>query len=270
MTQASPARRVARGLRSGRTGLLLLVLIATYLLSAFSGTQLAIQLEIGLFALVLLLALRTSPLPGRLPMVIAVVGLAGSIGALAASRTGTQAGEGAAELWKGVMLLLTAVLVVRRVLARPAIDIQSIYGALSAYLITGLMFAAFYAAIDHLTHSPFFANNQPASAETFQYFSFVTLTTLGYGDFTAAQNGGRAVAVLEALAGQVFLATLVARLVSAYRTPARQDSAPSRRPPRSVRYGPRTIHRGRSPADARGPAKRSAERSVRKAPGPGG
>jgi hypothetical protein len=43
------------------------------------------------------------------------------------------------------------------------------------------------------------------------------LTTLGYGDFTAAQNGARSIAVLEALTGQVFLATLVARLVSAYR-----------------------------------------------------
>jgi hypothetical protein len=278
MSQASPVRRVARRARRSRTGppgsggrygVLLLVLIATYLLSAFNGTKFAVDLQIGLFAVLLLLALRTSPLPGRWPMLIAVVTLAGSAGALAASLTGTQAGEGTAELWKGVVLLMTVILVVRRVLARPIVDLQSIYGALSAYLITGLMFAAFYAAIDHLTHSPFFANNQPANTQTFQYFSFVTLTTLGYGDFTAAQNGGRAVAVLEALAGQVFLATLVARLVSAYRTPVRQASAASRRPPRRVRYGPRTIYRRRSPADAR-PAKRSAERPARKAPGSDG
>jgi Ion channel len=277
MTQASPIRQVAGRVRRGRTGppgagrygLLLLVLIATYLLSAFNGTKLAIDLQIGLFAVLVLLALRTSPLPGRWPMLIAVVTLAGSAGALAASLTGTRVGEGTAELWKGLMLLLTVILVVRRVLARPVVDIQSIYGALSAYLITGLMFAAFYAAIDHLTHSPFFADNQPATTQTFQYFSFTTLTTLGYGDFTAAENGGRAVAVLEAVAGQVFLATLVARLVATYRTSARQASAASRRPPRSVRYGPKTIYRGRSPADARGPAKRSAERPARRSP-PGG
>jgi Ion channel len=278
MTQASPARRAAGRIRRSRTGppgtggrygLLLLVLIATYLISAFNGSKLTVDLQIGLFAALLLLALRTSPLPGRWPVLIAVVTLAGSAGALAASLTGTEAGEGTAELWKGIVLLMTVILVVRRVLARPIVDLQSIYGALSAYLITGLMFAAFYAAIDHLTRSPFFANNQIASTQTFQYFSFVTLTTLGYGDFTAAQNGGRAVAVLEALAGQVFLATLVARLVSAYRTPAREASSASRRPPRSVRYGPRTIHRGRPPADARGPAKRSAERPARRPP-PGG
>ena len=246
--------------------MLLLVLIATYLLSAFNGTKLAIQLQIGLFTVLLLLAMRTSPLPARWPLLIGVVAVTGSAGALALSLIGTPVDDGVAELWKGFVLLATVVLVVRRVLARPTVDIQSIYGALSAYLITGLMFAAFFAAIDHLTHSAFFANNQPASTQTFQYFSFTTLTTLGYGDFTAAGNGGRAVAVLEAIAGQVFLATLVARLVSAYRTPAQRASAASRRPPRSVRYGPRTIYRGRSSAEARGPAKRSAERPGHRPP----
>jgi voltage-gated potassium channel Kch len=103
------------------------------------------------------------------------------------------------------------------VLARPTVTVQSIYGALSAYLIIGLMFATFYSAIEHLGGGHFFAHGQPGNTQTFQYFSFTTLTTLGYGDFTAAGNGGRAVAVIEALVGQVFLATLVARLVAAFR-----------------------------------------------------
>jgi Ion channel len=262
MTQASPARRVApRAMRSragpadscGRYGLLLLVLIATYLLSAFDLTTLTIDLQIGLFAAILVLALRTSPLPGRWPAVIGAVAVTGSAAALAASLTGTEVGHGVAELWKGAMLLLTAVLVVRRVLARPAVTIQSIYGALSAYLITGLMFAAFYAAMSYLGAGHFFANNQPATIQTFQYFSFTTLTTLGYGDFTAAANAGRAIAVMEAVTGQVFLATLVARLVAAYRAPARQTTPASRRPPRNVPGGPRPNRRGRPPVNARRP-----------------
>jgi Ion channel len=205
----------------GRFGLLLLVLIAAYLLAAFNSGRVASGVGIGLIATVVVLALRTSPLPGRLPDLIALVAGVGSIAAVVASQTGTQAGLGAAELWKALMLLLTTVLIVRRVLARPSVTIQSIYGALSAYMVAGLMFAACYAAIQHLGHSPFFANGQPANPQTFQYFSFTTLTTLGYGDFTAAGNGGRAIAVLEALTGQIYLATLVARLVSAYRTPER-------------------------------------------------
>jgi hypothetical protein len=107
-------------------------------------------------------------------------------------------------------------------MAKPTVTIQSLYGAISAYLITGLMFAACYAAIQRLDSQPFFADNQPANTQTLQYFSFTTLTTLGYGDFTAARSGGRSIAVLEAMAGQVFLATLVARLVTAYPRPARR------------------------------------------------
>jgi hypothetical protein len=201
----------------GRYGLLLLVLIATYLFSAFNGRNLATGAQIGLFALILLLAMRTSPMPGRWPLVLGTVTVAGSVAAFGATLTGTSGGAGAADLWKALLLLQTAILVLRRVLAQPSVTIQSIYGALSAYLIVGLMFAAIYAAIQHLGESAFFAGSQPANTQTFQYFSFTTLTTLGYGDFTAAQNGGRAIAVMEALTGQVFLATLVARLVSAYR-----------------------------------------------------
>lgn len=205
-------------------------------------------MQVGLVATIVVLALRTSPLPGRWPMLIGVVTIAGSVAAvLGASLTGTSAATGAADLWKALMLLLTAVLIVRRVLARPVVTIQSIYGALSAYLVIGLMFAACYSAIQHLGGAPFFAGGQPANTQTFQYFSFTTLTTLGYGDFTAAGNGSRAIAVMEALTGQVFLATLVARLVAAYRSPAEPKNEPgnpppSRFPPRGVRNGTRMIN----------------------------
>jgi hypothetical protein len=62
----------------GRYGLLLAVLIATYLLSAFNGRNLATESQIGLFAVVLLLALRTSPLPGRWPLAIGTATVAGA------------------------------------------------------------------------------------------------------------------------------------------------------------------------------------------------
>jgi len=75
-----------------------------YLLSAFGGQRGTATVQVGLVAVV-----------------------------LGASLAGTSAATGAADLWKALMLLLTAVLIVRRVLARPAVTIQSIYGALSAY-----------------------------------------------------------------------------------------------------------------------------------------
>ena len=218
----------------GRYGLLLLVLIATYLLAAFSGARLATELQVVLFAVILLMALRTSPLPAPWPVVIAAVTVAGSALTFWTSLTGRN-GTAAEDLWKALLLLMAAVMVVRRVLAKPTVTIQSIYGALSAYLIIGLMFASGYAAIDQLSESDFFADNQPANTQTYQYFSFTTLTTLGYGDFTAAESGSRSIAVLEAMTGQVFLATLVARLVSAYRGPADRPEQPGgRRLPEDV------------------------------------
>jgi Ion channel len=236
------ARLAGRGVRGrtgssqggGRYGLLLLVLIATYLFSAFGGKQLAAELQVLLFALVLLIALHTSPLPGHWPEIIGAVTVIGSLVTFGTSLTGARVGTATEDLWKTLLLLMAVIMVVRRVLARPTVTIQSIYGALSAYLIVGLMFASGYAAIEHLGESAFFANGQPANTQTFQYFSFTTLTTLGYGDFTAAQSGGRAVAVLEALTGQVFLATLVARLVAAYRNPGQPEPAGRGRLPEDV------------------------------------
>src|SRR2546423_15507609 len=78
----------------GRYGLLLLVLIGTYLLSAFNGKNLATESQIGLFAVILLLALRTSPLPGRWPPAIGTATVAASAAAFGAGRTETSDGPG--------------------------------------------------------------------------------------------------------------------------------------------------------------------------------
>jgi len=206
----------------GRFGLLLLLLVATYLMNAFRNGPLINALQIVLFAGVVVLALRNSSASRRTVRLIVVALVAGTaiMLFLSLSLSAGMQGIGVANIWVGLILLFAVVVIVGRVLSFSTVTIQSIYGVLSAYLIIGLMFASFYAAIDHLGGGHFFANGQPDSTQTYQYFSFTTLTTLGYGDFTAAGNGGRAVAVLEALTGQIFLATLVARLVAAYRGPA--------------------------------------------------
>lgn len=205
--------------RSGRFGLLLLVLITTYLVSAFTGGRLVDALQVVLFTVAAVLALRNSVLPRR-TVRLAIAGfLAGSAIALTLALT-SQVGDGIANIWVALVLIFAVVVIVYRVLSFGTVTMQSIFGAISAYLVIGLMFATCYAAIDHLGGGHFFANGQPATTQTYQYFSFTTLTTLGYGDFTAAGNGGRAIAVLEALSGQIFLATLVARLVAAFRAPS--------------------------------------------------
>lgn len=213
MDGSSPDRR-----GPGRYGVLLLILIVNYLISAFVSSRWIQLLQVALFVVVALLAARSSRESRRWVRLATFAVIGGSVIVVAvAIVTTSEVGIGIASSWTALLLLLTVVLIVTRVLSFDTVTIQSIFGAVSAYLILGLMFASFYGAIDHLGGSHFFANGQPGDTKTFQYFSFTTLTTLGYGDFTAAQNGGRAVAVLEALTGQIFLATLVARLVAAFR-----------------------------------------------------
>jgi hypothetical protein len=283
MTQASTARRAAIiGGRAGPTepvgryGLLLLVLIVTYLLSASGFSTLAADVQTVLFlTLLLLLALRTAKVSQRAARTAAAVALAGSAAATAAVLTHTEVGDGAADIWKGLLLLVTAALIVRRVLAKSTVTLQSIFGAISAYMIIGLMFAAFYAAIWRLGGGSFFAGQQAAdhqtNTQTIQYFSFTTLTTLGYGDFTAASDGGRAVAVIEALIGQVFLATLVARLVASFRAPAEQAprTGSQRQPIKAVRRGPQLSYRRRPARRAGRPSATTPSAQVGQARGRG-
>ncbi len=212
-----------------RYGSLLVILVVTYLLSAFTAGSLVSAVQVLLFLAVVLIALRTGRFPRKTGQVIAVGLLAGSAAA-GILQLADQYGVGGAlaSLWTAMILLLAVFFIVRQVLAQPEITVQSIYGVLSAYMMIGLIFSAVYVAMWKFGGSgqSFFADGTLPNTKIFQYFSFTTLTTLGYGDFTAAGDGGRAVAVLEAIVGQMFLATLVARLVAGFRW---SDRAAARR-----------------------------------------
>ncbi len=115
-----------------------------------------------------------------------------------------------------VVLLVTATLpvTISRVLQHRRISHETVLGALCAYVLVGLLFAFVYLAVDELRDAPFFAQEGPHAQSEFLYFSFVSLTTLGFGDLSPAVGLPQALTVLEALTGQIFLVTLVARLVT--------------------------------------------------------
>jgi hypothetical protein len=85
---------------------------------------------------------------------------------------------------------------------------------LCLYLLLGLLFAFAYVAVQNLGGAPFFANGAAANSDRSVYFSFVTLATVGYGDYTARTNFGHTLSVTEALLGQIYLVTVVATIVS--------------------------------------------------------
>jgi cation transport ATPase len=190
----------------------------TYLLSAFFSSRWINDLQLTLFTIAGLLEIRNSRIRKRYARVLAASGFVVSLLMIViANHHGGLAGRGVASIWTALLLLVIVVMILRQILAAQTVTLQSIYGAISTYMIIGLMFAAIYAAIYFLHDQNFFANHQRGDVSNFQYFSFTTLTTLGYGDFTAMDLGGRAVAMLEAMTGQIFLATLVAKLVATFR-----------------------------------------------------
>ncbi len=104
--------------------------------------------------------------------------------------------------------------VIRELREDKRVTIQTVFCGLSLYLLLGLAFAVLYGAIEDVGSSNFFAHDEPGTTNDFLYFSLATLTTVGYGDFTAATNLGRAMSVTEALIGQIYLVTVVAVIVS--------------------------------------------------------
>jgi Ion channel len=201
-------------------------LITSYLLSAFFTSKWINDAQLALFTLAGFLAVRSLQLRRYTARLIVAAGFVISVLMIVVGiHHGGVTGRGVALAWTGVLLLFIVVVIVRQVLSQPEVTVQSIYGAISTYLIIGLMFAAFYGATYYLHNQHFFVDHETASTSNFQYFSFTTLTTLGYGDFTAAESGGRAVAMLEAMTGQIFLSVLVAKLVSSFRPSAASEKS---------------------------------------------
>jgi voltage-gated potassium channel Kch len=113
---------------------------------------------------------------------------------------------------------MLAAIVLVQVFAEGPITSQRIQGAVAAYLLVALMFAAAYTWIDVSTPNAFAGiavpNERRDPMRGFAYFSFVTLTTTGYGDVTPVAPIARSLAILEAVLGQMFPSILLARLVS--------------------------------------------------------
>jgi len=104
--------------------------------------------------------------------------------------------------------------VVRELREDKRVTVQTIFCGLSLYLLVGLAFAVLFAAIEDVGDQPFFTGHQFGTSNDFLYFSLATLTTVGYGDLTAASDLGRAMAVTEALLGQFYLVTVLAVIVA--------------------------------------------------------
>jgi len=110
--------------------------------------------------------------------------------------------------------ILLSWVVLLRTFGEGPITIHRIQGAIVVYLLISLIFAMLYHSIYLLNTDTAFKGLNSSDKKEFMYFSLTTLTTVGYGDITAAIASARSLANLEGLVGQLYPAILIARLVS--------------------------------------------------------
>jgi Ion channel len=119
----------------------------------------------------------------------------------------------AATVMDGLLLGALALTIVVRIRRMPYVSLQTVLGAVSVYLVLGLLFAVFDSIVSTMTGNQFFTQQTGATTGDYTYFSFITLCTVGYGDLTPSTRIGRALAVSEALTGQLYLVTVIAVVV---------------------------------------------------------
>jgi voltage-gated potassium channel len=117
----------------------------------------------------------------------------------------------------GLLTLATISTVALGVIDQGEANVKAVTGAVCIYILIGMLFVFLYGVIATVSSGDFFAQGTDGTRSLRLYFSFVTLATLGYGDYTPAHELGRTLAIVEALFGQLYLVTVIAVLVSRMR-----------------------------------------------------
>lgn len=151
------------------------------------------------------IAYITSPM-----IVVAILVIAG----LLAQWIDVDAGRFVATAFSAALTLGVIIRIFSRVATAPIINGRVVVNAVTVYLMLGLFFAYVFMALGAAAGEKFFTQGPDQPTSVFLYFSYITLATVGYGDFTPAHTIGRFAAVAEGLMGQLYLVTVLALIVS--------------------------------------------------------
>ena len=210
--------------KPGRYTFMVFMLLAYVLATPLTGTGTVANRLINVAVIATLLAIIRLSWPGHpVQAVAAALGIAAVLPAMGlASGAGTVevASHAAAILFN--MIVIGAIL--KQVLTTQEVTLDTVIGAASVYVLIGLLWGGFFVLLAHwlpdsFTYTTTFGNAPPMSLlplmrDSFLvYYSFETLTTIGYGDITPGNAPARFLSVCEALVGQLYLAVLVARFV---------------------------------------------------------
>jgi hypothetical protein len=193
-------------------GTLLVFIVVTYAAIAIVENHIWSRAVLaGCFGATLVLALHTSHVRGRVIRVVSVL-VAVTIAANVLFAVLGEPVRGASFVLI-VLVVAAPMVVLTRILRHPVVNVETVLGAIDAYLLIGMLFAVLYSMIDNVGTEHFFAQGA-ANGVQFLYFSFVVLTTLGFGDLSPATDAGRIIVTIEALLGQLFLVTVLALIVA--------------------------------------------------------
>lgn len=117
-------------------------------------------------------------------------------------------------LFSALLALAIMGVIAGSVVVKGEVNAQSVTGAVCVYLLLGIVFMYVYGVVAVVGDNPFFAQGTDGTRSLRLYFSYVTLATLGYGDYTPKDDLGHTLAIVEALFGQLYLVTVVALLVA--------------------------------------------------------
>lgn len=217
MTPSAPRRSEDQGVARlvNAFGLVLLLVLATFVavsLISYNGAGAVVITVLGtLSATVALVTARAKRVlivwGSRVAVVAVLLAIAGAAG-------GGRWFYGMAALLETLLLMFAALAVLRAVITEDRVGFRTILGAVSVYLTLGLLFTSLYVSVERIQHAPFFGAGAHVETGDFAFFSMTTLTTTGYGNLVPAGQPGKMFAAMEMLLGQVFLVTLIARLVT--------------------------------------------------------
>ncbi len=213
-----PGRRLAGALTSiDGYGPVLLSIILTYCLAIALADEDAGQIVVVAQILNVWLVFRVSQ---ARPSIRRATNVLLGLAALTAAATLFGLGGADGPLLSAascVLYFVAPVAVVRHLVSRRVIDIETILGAIAAYLLIGMFFAFAYHLVGTVQDGPFFGADGDGDLSQDLFFSFTTMLTIGFGNLVPARNPGQTMAVAEGLTGQLFLVVAVAKAVSSWR-----------------------------------------------------
>jgi hypothetical protein len=194
-------------------GLILLLIIVTYVLALLSDRRMIMTVLLLVQTGTVWQILRTSRARPSLRLIAAVVFALTLLAASANLVTRATPLLAMTFLVASALYLVAPASIVRDIGFRMEVNRDTLYGALAAYLLIGIAFGFGYQCVATLQPGPLFGAAGDPRLPQALFFSFVTMTTTGYGDLVPATNPAQSMAVVEALIGQLFLVTAVAKVV---------------------------------------------------------